>query len=187
MLNLTESFKLLKKLPLAKYKIISSESELWREFPYYLKASISEHKTEKQAVIKCKNEKEARSSFKLLKKKFPNCEIIIQEQVEGIELILGLKKDKVFGKLLMIGFGGIFAEAVKDVSFRAIPVDEKEIEKMIRELKFFPILINRKKYALDKFIKLAEKVSQLTISELDLNPVILNENMAIIVDARVDI
>lgn len=185
MLGVIESFNFLKALPLVKWKIISSENELNFEFPFWLKADISGHKTEASAVLKCKNIKEAVENFKLLKKKFPNSHIVMQEQAEGIEIILGIKEDLTFGKLLMVGFGGIQAEIVKDISFRALPVDKKEIEKMLKELKLYPMLTSRKKYALDKLITLAERISLLNIKEADFNPIILNEKEAVIVDARI--
>lgn len=185
MLSLIDSFNMLKKFPMVKYKTINSQSDLNFQFPFWLKADISGHKTEEKAVLKCRNQKEAEENFQFLSKKFPKEKIIMQEQAEGIEMIIGLKKDRVFGKLLMIGFGGINAEVMKDVSFRALPVDKKEILKMIQELKLYPSLVSRKKYALDKFIELVEKVSWLDVAEMDLNPIILNEKEAIIVDARI--
>jgi hypothetical protein len=57
---------------------------------------------------------------------------------------------------------------------------------MLKELKFYSSLVSRKKYAIDKFIEIAYAVSKLGIKELDLNPVILNEEEAIIVDARLE-
>lgn len=188
MQSLINTFKLLKGFPTAKYAVVESEADLSKmEFPFWLKADVSGHKTELSAVKKCANEEEAKENLKSLIKKFPNSKIIMQEQVEGIEMIIGLKEDKVFSRLLMIGFGGIQAEVVKDVSFRALPIDKKEILKMIQELRLYPALITRKKYALDKLVSLAEKVSWLNAKELDLNPVILNEKEAVIVDARISI
>ena len=188
MQSLISAFKILKGLPIAKYSIVKSESDLSKpDFPIWLKADVSGHKTEEKAVLKCRNEKEARANLDFLRKKFPSRQILMQEQTEGIEMIIGLKEDKVFGKLLMVGFGGIQAEVVKDVSFRALPIDKKEIEKMLRELNLYPSLVTRKKYAIEKFISLAEKVSWLDVKEADFNPVILNEQEAVIVDARINI
>ncbi|MBU4086908.1 MAG: acetate--CoA ligase family protein, partial [Nanoarchaeota archaeon] len=109
------------------------------------------------------------------------------EQIEGIEMIIGLKQDKAFGKLLLVGFGGTFAETIKDTSFRALPISNKEIEKQISELKLCKVLVSRKKFAIDKFISLAEKISKLDINEADFNPIILNEKGAFIVDARIEV
>lgn len=115
--------------------------------------------------------------------------IVIQEAKDGKEMIIGIKDDKVFGKLLLVGFGGINAEVLKDVSFRALPVDKEEIKKMLEELKLYPSLVTRKKYAVDKFISMIEEVSKIAVKqkimEMDLNPVILDEKDAYIVDARI--
>lgn len=186
MLDIIDSFKLLKGFPLAKYFIVKSEEDLEKlSFPYYLKANISGHKTEQKAVLRCNNLQEAQINFDSLSQF--KTDIIAQETIEGIEIILGIKEDKVFGKLFMLGFGGIFAETIKDISFRALPIEKKEIEAMIKELKLHPILSSRKKYAINKLIDLADKISKMDISEADFNPIILTEKDAIIVDSRIEI
>lgn len=53
----------------------------------------------------------------------------------GVEMILGIQRDPVFGPVVMCGLGGIFAEVLRDVSFRAAPFDLAEAERMIAELK----------------------------------------------------
>jgi ATP-grasp domain len=126
----------------------------------------------------------AKKEYLRLKKQFPNSPIIIQEQIIGTEMIIGLKKDVVFGTLLLIGFGGTNAEVIKDVQLRSIPVDKVEIKNSLSQLKLYETLFKRKKHAIDKFVDLAYEVSKLPLDELDLNPVILNEKGAFIVDAR---
>ncbi len=188
MLNILESFVFLKDFPIANYKIVTHETDLSKiKFPYYIKATGVLHKTEQKAVLRCNNFDQAFANFKSLKKKFPDSEIIIQEAIDGIEFIIGLKNDKVFGKLLLVGFGGIFTETIRDIQFRALPLEKSEIESMIKSLKFYEILEKRKKYAIDKLINLVMKISKLDVSELDLNPVRLNEKEAIIVDARIEV
>jgi hypothetical protein len=185
MKTLLECFEKLKKLPIAKTIVIDSEEDLRKiSFPYYMKASLSEHKLEKQAVLKIENIDDAKSNFNRLKKLFPKNPVIIQEQISGIEMIIGLKEDKIFGKLLLIGFGGTNAEVLKDVEFRSVPVNKEEILKALSSLKLYASLYSRKKYAIDKFVELAFEVSKTNFKELDLNPVILTEERAVIVDAR---
>jgi acetate---CoA ligase (ADP-forming) len=187
MKNLLQSFEKLKNLPIAKTIKIKKEEELNKlSFPYYMKASISGHKLEEKAVLRCENIEEAKNNLSFLKKKFFNNDIVIQEQVIGTEMIIGLKQDSVFEKLLLIGFGGTNAEILKDIQFLATPVSKKDIQSAVERLKLYPTLYLRKKHAIDKFIELAYKVSQLDIKELDLNPVILNEDKAVIVDARLE-
>lgn len=186
MLKLVESFEKLKKISIAKYKVIIKEEDLKEfGFPCYLKVSAPIHKTDEGGVIKCNDFEQAKKEYQKLKKKFKNFEIIVQEAIEGIEMIIGVKQDEVFDRVLMVGFGGIHAESIKDVSFRAIPVDKAEIKNMLLELKGSESLYKRKKYAIKKLIKLIEKVSKINVDEMDLNPVIVNEKKAIVVDARV--
>ena len=58
----------------------------------------------------------------------------------GIELILGVQRDPVFGPVVMLGMGGILAEVMRDVTFRAAPFDEAEARRMIDELRARPVL-----------------------------------------------
>ncbi len=58
----------------------------------------------------------------------------------GIETILGVTQDPVFGPVIMFGLGGVFVEVLEDVTFRVAPFDEAEAHRMIREIKGFKIL-----------------------------------------------
>jgi hypothetical protein len=190
MLGVKESFDKLKGLPMAKWRLVTKHEDLRSfGFPCFLKADVSGHKTEMGAVLKCDNLEDAEKNLKKIHKMFPKNPIIVQEIFSGIEMIIGLKEDEVFGKLLVVGFGGIFAEANKDVSFRALPVSREDIVSMVKNLRGFEIFSSRVKYNLEKFYTLVEKVAYLgdktDIRELDLNPVIVGERDSKIIDARV--
>lgn len=58
----------------------------------------------------------------------------------GTELILGTTQDPVFGPVVMVGLGGIYAEVLRDVAVRPAPVTAAEAEAMLRGLKSFPLL-----------------------------------------------
>ena len=58
----------------------------------------------------------------------------------GVEIILGVQRDPVFGPIVMFGFGGIFVEALEDVTFRAAPFDEAEARAMIEKIAAYPVL-----------------------------------------------
>ena len=58
----------------------------------------------------------------------------------GVETILGVKRDPVFGPIVMFGLGGIFVETLKDVTFRAAPFDEAEARAMIESVAAYPLL-----------------------------------------------
>jgi len=188
MLNLIDSFEYLKKLPVAKYKVINSESDLkLMGFPYFLKVNLSGHKVENGAVKKCNNFEQAKENLKLLRKKFPKDTILIQESVDGIEMIIGIKQDKAFGKLLLLGFGGTSVEVMKDITFITAPTNTTEIKKALQSLRLYQALVKRERYALDKLIKLGEEISKLNLKEADFNPVMVNSNNAVIVDARISV
>src|SRR3546814_15229568 len=58
----------------------------------------------------------------------------------GVELILGTRRDPLFGPLVMVGLGGVTAELFEDVAIRLAPIDDDEAEAMLRTLKCWPLL-----------------------------------------------
>lgn len=101
----------------------------------------------------------------------------------GEEVILGLKRDPIFGPVIMFGLGGIFVEIYKDVSFRIAPLDNKSVDKLITETKASSILSGARGRALRDIKSLKnciKRLSQLAIDcpqikELDINPLIVLE------------
>lgn len=193
MKGVIDSFNLMKGLPMSKWIVITKHEDLKAfGFPCYLKADVVGHKIEMGAVVRCNSLEDIENKLRKMHLTFPKNKIIVQENIEGIEMIVGLKSDEVFGKLLVVGFGGIFAEVQRDVSFRALPVSRKDVVSMIKELKGFEIFRARgKKYNMEKFISLIEKVAllgeKLDIKELDLNPVFVGERESRIADVRVEV
>ncbi len=130
-----------------------------------------------------------------IKKSVPDAAIegvLVQQMAPpGHEVIVGLKKDAQFGHALMFGLGGIFVEVYKDVSFRVAPVDKNEALEMISDIRGYPILKGirgRKPADVDAAAQVLVCVSEMAqkenIVELDINPLIVNENGAVAVDAR---
>ena len=191
--SVIRSFDIMRNLPLAYWKVVTKYGDLSEfGFPCYLKADVSGHKTDMGAVQRCDSLEDAEKKLRKMHKIFPKNKIIVQETFEGIEMIVGLKSDDVFGKLLVVGFGGIFAEVKKDVSFRVLPVSRRDVVQMIKDLKSVEIFKARgKSYDIDKFVTLVEKVAYLAdkinIKELDLNPVIVGEKDSRIVHARIEL
>lgn len=111
----------------------------------------------------------------------------------GIEVILGVVRDEVFGPVLMFGLGGIFVEVLRDVSFRAIPLSRDDAVEMIDQISGHAIFDGvRGMKAVDRrsLVDLMLSLSGLVqrhpdIQELDLNPVLLHETGLTVVDARV--
>ena len=132
-----------------------------------------------------------------IKQAYPEAEIhglSVQRMAgPGVEVIIGMSKDPQFGPVLMFGLGGILVEVLKDVSFRIVPVSERDARDMIREIKGYPILEGyrgQKPVSIAALEKLIVRVSQFVennphVAELDLNPVFAYPDKAIAVDARV--
>jgi acetyltransferase len=60
---------------------------------------------------------------------------LIQEMVDGVELLLGVREDPQFGPVMVVGLGGILVEALDDVALRLLPVDADEARAMLRSLR----------------------------------------------------
>ncbi|MCB1894997.1 MAG: acetate--CoA ligase family protein [Zoogloeaceae bacterium] len=111
----------------------------------------------------------------------------------GLEVIIGVMRDPIFGPVLMFGLGGIFVEILKDVTFRAIPLSRYDARSMVEQIKASKVLKGvRGEAAVDKeaLVDLLLKISSIVeaypeLAELDLNPVILYSDGYAVVDARV--
>lgn len=112
---------------------------------------------------------------------------------KGVEVIVGVIRDPIFGPVLMFGLGGIFVEILEDVAFRAIPLSRHDARSMVEQIKAKRILEGvRGESAVDKeaLVDLLLRVSRIVaaypdLKELDLNPVIVNADGYTVVDARV--
>jgi acyl-CoA synthetase (NDP forming) len=115
----------------------------------------------------------------------------------GQELVIGGFHDPQFGPMVMVGLGGVFVEIVKDVAFRICPIEPADAHAMLDELKGAALLDGargRKPLArravVDALMKVAGRDGLLMrladcVAELDINPIIVNENGLMAVDARV--
>jgi len=206
----TEAKELLKEygIPVPDFRLIKSEEEITGlakeiNFPITMKIVSPDiiHKTDAGGVkINIKDEKEARIVYqeiifeaKKYNKKAKISGVIVYPTVpQGTEIIIGIMKDPHFGPVIMFGLGGIFVEVLKDISFRILPLEERDAGEMINEIKGFKILKGvRGEGPKDiKAIKnLLLKISQLAlenpeISEIDLNPVFVFEKGLQVIDAR---
>lgn len=112
---------------------------------------------------------------------------------DGTELIAGSITDDQLGGAVMMGIGGVFTEAYKDVSFRLVPVSRYDALSMLEELKGQAILnglrksrpLNRNKIAdfLICFSRMLREIPE--IEECDLNPLICSGDSIMIADARI--
>jgi acetate---CoA ligase (ADP-forming) subunit beta len=211
LLTEVESKELLKKagIPVVEAKLARSKKEaisLSREmgFPVVLKISSPDvvHKSDSGGVkLGLANATQVGKAYteiiSSIKQAYPEAKIqgvSVQPMApSGVEVIVGMSKDPQFGPVLMFGLGGILVEVLKDVSFRIVPVTERDAREMIREIKGYPILEGyrgQKPASIPALEKLIVKVSQFVeknpqIKELDLNPIFAYPDKAVAVDARI--
>ncbi len=204
-----ESHRLLKKYNISfpKSKLVQSVTDAVAfaekiEYPVVLKVMSSDilHKTEAGAIathvwslpdLQYKYAEILSSA----KKYNPDAKIdgvLVEKQAFGVELIVGSSIDSLFGHTLMLGSGGVFAEVLRDTSFRVIPVVENDVISMVRDLKALPLLKGFRgsdpvnfKALVKTLLSVSKMVEKEDISELDINPLIVNEQGAIAADARI--
>jgi acyl-CoA synthetase (NDP forming) len=119
--------------------------------------------------------------------------LVCRQAPPGLEVIVGAVHDAMFGPALMFGLGGVFAEVLRDVSFRVLPVERTDAAGMIREIQGYPLLAGtrgRAGYDIEALVELLLTISRMVlerpeIEELDLNPVRLYEQGLLALDARI--
>lgn len=119
--------------------------------------------------------------------------VMIQKMISGMELFIGAKYEDRFGHIVLCGLGGIFVEALKDVSSGLAPLTMPEADSMIRSLRGYKILqgtrgqkgINQQRYA-EIIVRLSTLLRHATeIKEMDLNPLLAEGDNVTAVDARI--
>ena len=121
--------------------------------------------------------------------------VMVQKMLKGTELFIGAKYEERFGHVVLCGLGGIFVEVLKDVSSGLAPLSYDEAYSMIHSLRGYKILkgtrgqkgINEQKFA-EIIVKLSTILRLATeIKEMDINPLLADENDVVAVDARIRI
>ncbi|OGO12248.1 MAG: hypothetical protein A2Y93_18170 [Chloroflexi bacterium RBG_13_68_17] len=122
--------------------------------------------------------------------------LLVQRMADsGVEVIVGGKRDPVFGPVVMFGLGGVQVEVFDDVAFRVAPIDRAEAESMIREVRGVGLLAGgRGRPAVDRksLVDVLLAISQMLIDyprlvEVEINPLIVGEGGALAVDARAQV
>lgn len=168
-------------------------------FPVVLKvcSEAVPHKTERGGVLlNINNAASLGRAAREMKEKFADIphELLVQKMARpGTELILGARRDPVFGPVVLVGLGGIFTEVFRDTAIDLAPVDIKGAQAMLKRLKGAALLEGfRSQEPLDVPM-IARAVSALSrlmskrpdILEIDVNPFIAYPDGAIAVDALV--
>ncbi|RMD67397.1 hypothetical protein D6817_01765 [Candidatus Pacearchaeota archaeon] len=186
----------------AKSVVLGKEAREVRglKLPLVLKLSSRElvHKSELGAVRFAHTDEEARRAIKELreiarKARVKSYKILAQEKLSGIELLIGLKKDEVFGHVIVLGTGGIYTELIGDISIRKCPISVREAEEMLAETLVGRMLRARGANYNSSFLKRTlVQLSRVPFSkkgerilEMDINPFILSARDGKAVDVRV--
>ncbi len=191
-----------KYLPVAENQLIQTINEIdfnKFKFPLVLKLISPQalHKSDIKGVRFVHNKDELKNEFNSLiqlakEKHFEIDGILVQGYKEGHLLIVGGKKDPTFEQVMLVGAGGIYTEVMEDISIRACPITLKDADEMLKELKYYKVLdgYRGKKVNLEKLKEFLVKFSNVMdknkdITELDINPLIVNEDIVEIIDARI--
>jgi len=163
------------------------------------------HKTEIGGVIvNIANAKEAEQGFETLvsraKTARPDAKLdgilVSQQIVGGVECIMGVMRDPVFGPVAMFGLGGIFVEVLKDVVLRRCPFGPDDAQEMIRAIRSFAMLDGvrgAEPVDIDALADMLSRLSRLAVDigprllSIDINPVIATSDGAYAVDAIIEI
>jgi acyl-CoA synthetase (NDP forming) len=173
-------------------------------FPVVLKIASPEvtHKSDSGGVkLSLNNAAEVKKAYdeilKKVKKQYPRAAVYgvsVQKMARpGTEVIIGTSKDPQFGPVIMFGLGGIFVEILKDVSFRVIPVEARDAQEMIQEIKGYPLLKGyrgKEAASITALVEIILKISKFIeqnsqVKELELNPIFAYRDKAVAVDARI--
>lgn len=120
--------------------------------------------------------------------------VSVQAMAEpGTEIIIGMSKDPQFGPVLMFGLGGVLVEVLKDVAFRIVPLTDRDVKQMVREIKGFPVLQGYRGQDPANIAEIEQAILKLSnyvqqheeIKELDLNPIFAYKDGLAAVDARI--
>ena len=109
--------------------------------------------------------------------------VLVCEMVTGgVETVVGVSRDELFGPVVMVGLGGVFVEVLGDVTFRVPPFGREDAERMLRELRGFPLLAGARGAEpadVEALVDVIMQVERLAldlageIGELDVNPLVV--------------
>lgn len=210
LLSYDATAKLVKKysLPVPAQALVRNEKELEKAassigYPLVIKAVSPDfsHKTEAKAVIVgVKSPEEARKAFTQVQDNIRKADpkagiegVLVQKMVEGHEVIVGGKTDPQFGPVIMFGgFGGVFVELFRDVSFRLCPISLADAVNMISEtrgakvMEGFRKMPKRDTAALaGALVKVSKMMAGEKIKELDINPMFVSTKGVYAADVRI--
>ena len=187
------------KIPMVPEKVSTSKEELiaFAEkigYPIVAKVVGPIHKSDVGGVtLNIRSAEHLSLEFDRMMKIPDANSVMIQKMMQGKEIFIGAKYEEKFGHVVMCGLGGIFIEVLKDVSSGLAPLSYAEAYSMIHSLRAYKILkgtrgqsgINIQRYA-EVIVRLSTLLRFATeIKEMDINPLLADENDVIAVDVRI--
>jgi len=164
-------------------------------WPLVLKTAMPglSHKSERRGVaLNIMDKPHLISVYKDLCRRLGPRVLVASMAPAGVEMILGSRRDPQFGPVVVMGFGGVLAEVLADVTFLLPPFNAAEARHRLAKLKLRPLLDGVRgmpPVAIDRFCDMAAVFSAMVyalregLQEIDINPVIVSEKTCIAVDA----
>lgn len=166
-------------------------------FPIVLKALSSSHKSDSGGVrLGIVGESELEASFIEMASRLNAGVFSVERMIDrtdAVELLLGVRRDPSFGPVVVIGLGGIYTEALRDVAVALAPLNPDVADQMVRSLRAAPLLFGaRGRPPLDvaAVARVAADLSQLAagwreLAEVEINPLLVRRSGVVALDARV--
>jgi|TARA_R100000479_G_scaffold51000_3_gene24016 acetyltransferase len=166
------------------------------DFPVVMKVVGPIHKSDKNGVVlNITSKKEVAETFDLLMDIESTTAVMLQPQLAGLELFVGVKKEPGFSHTILCGLGGIFIEVLNDVAAGLTPISKQEAQKMVQSLRGYKLIqgtrgqqgVNEK-----LFVEIILRLSALVeaapeITEMDINPLIGTQKAITAVDTRIQL
>ncbi len=178
----------------SKEKLLGAMGSM--DFPVVMKVVGPLHKSDAMGVVmNIANKDEVADTFDLLMKIESATAVMVQPQLVGLELFVGVMKEPGFNHTILCGLGGIFIEILNDVSAGLSPISKNEAEGMVQSLRGYKLIQGaRGKKGVNEaiFVEIIQRLSALVesapeIIEMDLNPLIGTPRAITAVDARIRI
>lgn len=190
-------------VPTPKWAFASTLEEVLEKaeglYPLAMKITSPDilHKTDVGGVVvNIRDAQEMKEKYEAMmrtvKERMPQAHVLgvnLIQMVKGIECIVGMSRDPQFGPVVMFGLGGVFVEALKDVTFRIVPFGRSEAQMMLDEIKAKKILQGFRGMSADRdsivqTLLAVQKLAPL-VKEIDINPLLTSAEGSFAVDARI--
>ena len=178
----------------SKEKLLAALASM--EFPVVMKVVGPLHKSDaKGVVLNITSKEEVSETFDVLMKIDSATAVMVQPQLAGLELFVGVMKESGFNHTILCGLGGIFIEVLNDVAAGLSPISKEEAQKMVQSLRGYKLIQGtRGQQGVDEnqFVEIIQRLSALVeatpeITEMDINPLIGTQRVITAVDTRINI